>query len=587
QCVFALADSLSILQGSICGFTIVTGGAARLVFGYDSYGNTCGQRNEQIEGVRLSGLDHTDRKFVFFLDPCNIDIVQRKIKSMALCVSLCPTEELKTYQDLKRFAMVNGSELCSYELAAHRYPVLEQRTTKCPKLPVPPSKPLPVFNRCTPVDISCYARFAEAVVTFVGDNSVLHRLIAGVAASKEIIIGLCVLALFLSMILMVIIRYISAVLVWILTSLVVLGSLAGTSVLWWLYIDYRLYGNDTSSKVLKETDCVFCLQIILLLLMLFMRKRVALTIALFHVAGKVFIHLPLLTLQPFVTFFALLLFWIYWILVLLFLGTTGQLQLLTGPLQYLTWYHAVGLVWISEFILACQQMTVAGAVVTYYFTRDKNRLPVTPILSSVLRLVRYHLGTVAKGSFIITLVKIPRLILMYIHNQLKGKENACARCMLKTCICCLWCLEKCLNYLNQNAYAATAINSTSFCTSARDAFVILVENALRVATINAIGDFVLFLGKILIVTTTAFAGVLLLNYQRDYAEWLLPLIIVCLFSFLVAHCFLSIFEIVVDVLFLCFAIDTKYNDGTPGKEFFMDKALMVRSFVCFPQSSVN
>ncbi|XP_067374042.1 choline transporter-like protein 1 isoform X9 [Channa argus] len=494
-----------------------------------------------------------------------------------------------------------SSELCSYELAGHKYPGLPERFSKCPKLPVPPSKPLPVFNRCTPVDISCYAKFAEAVVTFVGDNSVLHRLIAGVAASKEIIIGLCVLALGLSMILMVIIRYISAVLVWILTSLIVLGSLAGTSVLWWLYIDHRLYGNDTSSKVTKETREVevsrdsgqallvyavaaTVFTIILLLLMLFMRKRVALTIALFHVAGKVFIHLPLLTLQPFVTFLALLLFWIYWILVLLFLGTTGNPVQneetgltefrLTGPLQYLTWYHAVGLVWISEFILACQQMTVAGAVVTYYFTREKNRLPVTPVLSSVLRLVRYHLGTVAKGSFIITLVKIPRLILMYIHNQLKGKENACARCLLKTCICCLWCLEKCLNYLNQNAYAATAINSTSFCTSARDAFVILVENALRVATINAIGDFVLFLGKILIVTSTAFAGVLLLNYQRDYAEWLLPLIIVCLFSFLVAHCFLSIFEIVVDVLFLCFAIDTKYNDGTPGKEFFMDKALM-------------
>lgn len=78
------------------------------------------------------------------------------------------------------------------------------------------------------------------------------------------------------------------------------------------------------------------------------------------------------------------------------------------------------------------------------------------------------------------------------------------------------------------------------------------------------------------MTSTAFAGVMLLNYQRDYAEWLLPLAIVCLFSFLVAHCFLSVFEIVVDVLFLCFAIDTKYNDGTPGKEFFMDKALMVK-----------
>ena len=41
-----------------------------------------------------------------------------------------------------------------------------------------------------------------------------------------------------------------------------------------------------------------------------------------------------------------------------------------GPQQYMVWYHAVGLIWISEFILACQQMTVAGAVVTYYFTRS-------------------------------------------------------------------------------------------------------------------------------------------------------------------------------------------------------------------------
>ncbi|CAB1337319.1 unnamed protein product [Coregonus sp. 'balchen'] len=565
---FLLFTVFCVGMGSICGFTIATGGAGRLVFGYDSYGNTCGQRNEQIEGVRLSGLDQTDKKYVFFLDPCNIDIVQRKIKSMALCVSLCPDEELKTYQDLKRFAMHNGSELCSYELAGHKYPGLPERFDKCPKLPVPPSKSLPVFNRCTPVDISCYAKFAEAVVTFVSDNSVLHRLIGGVMASKEIIVGLCLLAL------------------------------AGTSILWWLYIDYRLTANETLSKETAETTetkdakeeaemtrdngqalLVYAIAatvftVILFLLMLFMRKRVALTIALFHVAGKVFIHLPLLTLQPFCTFLALLLFWMYWGLVLLFLGTTGNPVQneetgltefrLTGPLQYMMWYHTVGLIWISEFILACQQMTVAGAVVTYYYTRDKTRLPVTPILSSVLRLMRYHLGTVAKGSFIITLVKIPRLMLMYVHNQLKGKENACARCMLKTCICCLWCLEKCLNYLNQNAYTATAINSTSFCTSARDAFVILVENALRVAAINAI----------LIVTSTAFAGVLLLNYQRDYAEWVLPLIIVCLFAFLVAHCFLSIFEIVVDVLFLCFAIDTKYNDGTPGREFYMDKALM-------------
>ncbi|XP_038837252.1 choline transporter-like protein 1 [Salvelinus namaycush] len=151
--------------------------------------------------------------------------------------------------------------------------------------------------------------------------------------------------------------------------------------------------------------------------------------------------------------------------------------------------------------------------------------------------------------------------------------------MLKACICCLWCLTKCLTYLNQNAYTATDINITSFCKSTRDlrhVFVILVENVFRVATINTMGDFVLFLGKVLIVSCTAFAVVLALNYQRDYTVWVLPLLIFCLFFWLVAHCFLSVFEIVVDVLFLCFAVDTKHNDGSPGREFYMDKALMVR-----------
>eukprot|EP00063_Salmo_salar_P075841 XP_014050676.1 PREDICTED: choline transporter-like protein 1 [Salmo salar] len=466
----------------IAGFSISTGAASRLISGYDSYGNTCGQKNGKIEGVELSGRDQT-----------------------------------------------NNNEITSFH-PFYLYP------------------PLSVV---------------------------------------------------LSIILMVVIRYISVVLVWILTALVVLGSIGGTGVLWWLYVDHRTNltdqtGTSPTPQQQVATDNVQALlvyaifatvfTVILLLLLFFMRKRVALTITLFHVAGKVFTHLPLLALQPFWTFLSLMLFWVSWLGVLLFLGTAGSPvqseeaglveYRMSGPLQYMVWYHAVGLIWISQFILACQQMTVAGAVVTYYFTRNKSELPMTPIVSSMLCLTRYHLGTVAKGSFIITLVEIPRLILTYIHNQLKGKENACARCMLKSCICCLWCLKKCLMYLNQNAYTATAINSTSFCTSARDAFFILVENALRVATINTVGDFVLFLGKVLIVSCTAFVGVLSLNYQRDYTVWVLPLLIVCLFSWLVAHCFLSVFEIVVDVLFLCFAVDTKHNDGSPGREFYMDKALM-------------
>ncbi|XP_008587397.1 PREDICTED: choline transporter-like protein 1 [Galeopterus variegatus] len=420
-------------MGFICGFSVATGAAARLVSGYDSYGNICGQKNAKLEAIPNSGMDHTHRKYC-----------ERR-----------------------------GSELCSYSLKPSEYTTSSKSSVLCPKLPVPASAPIPFFHRCAPVNISCYAKFAEALITFVSDNSVLHRLISGVMTSKEIILGLCLLSLVLSMILMVIIRYISRVLVWILTILVILGSLGKLFFcLFYMVSNYFHDRNTVTSTNLKflfsplktvigAFPSVLSIQVILFLIMLVMRKRVALTIALFHVAGKVFIHLPLLVFQPFWTFFALVLFWVYWIMTLLFLGTTGSAVQndqgfvefkISGPLQYMWWYHVVGLIWISEFILACQQMTVAGAVVTYYFTRDKRNLPFTPILASVNRLIRYHLGTVAKGSFIITLVKIPRMILMYIHSQLKGKENACARCVLKSCICCLWCLEKCLNYLNQVKY---------------------------------------------------------------------------------------------------------------------------------------
>lgn len=583
----------------ICGFAIATGGASRLVSGYDSYGNTCGRNNtnKKIDGVPLSGKDMTENKYVFFLDPCNLDLINRKINSIALCVAKCPARELNTYKELKDFALSNGSYLCSYDIKSARYESSRERFTKCPKLPVPQSKAVPIFHRCIPMNVGCYAEFAQAFITFVSDNTVLRRVVAGVLTSKEIIMGLCVLALVLSLIMMVVIRYISKLLVWILTVLVIVGSVGGTGILWWLYADhnYSLSNNSTTifgkavaadngKALLVYAIGATIFTVVLLLVMFFMRKRVALTISLFHVAGKVFIHLPLLVLQPFWTFLSLMFFWVYWIAVLLFLGTSGspvknnstdvveyEMQ---GPLQYMVWYHLVGLIWISEFILAFQQMTIAGAVVTYYFTRNKSQIPALPVISSMLRTTRYHLGTLAKGSFIITLVKIPRLILTYIHSQLKGKENACARCMLKACVCCLWCLEKCLAYLNQNAYTATAINSTNFCTSAREAFVILVENALRVAAINTVGDFVLFMGKVLIVSCTAFAGILALNYQRDYTVWVLPLLIACLFAFLVAHCFLSVYENVVDALFLCFAVDTKYNDGSPGREYYMDKALM-------------
>ena len=56
-------------------------------------------------------------------------------------------------------------------------------------------------------------------------------------------------------------------------------------------------------------------------------------------------------------------------------------------IQYMWWYHLFGLLWGSQFLLACQQCAIAGAVAAWFFARDKSQLN-WPIMKSVQRIIR-------------------------------------------------------------------------------------------------------------------------------------------------------------------------------------------------------
>lgn len=59
----------------------------------------------------------------------------------------------------------------------------------------------------------------------------------------------------------------------------------------------------------------------------------------------------------------------------------------------------------------------------------------------------------------------------------------------------------------------SAIYGCNFCTGGRKAFQALSSNILRVAAINSVGDFVLFLGKVFVVTLTVVAGVYMMQVR--------------------------------------------------------------------------
>jgi hypothetical protein len=58
------------LKKIFLAYAIYSGGAERLLYGMDSYGNICGQNNTKTESMthKYNGLDMTTRPFVFYFD---------------------------------------------------------------------------------------------------------------------------------------------------------------------------------------------------------------------------------------------------------------------------------------------------------------------------------------------------------------------------------------------------------------------------------------------------------------------------------------------------------------------------------------
>ncbi|XP_046365305.1 choline transporter-like protein 1 [Haliotis rufescens] len=580
----------------IAAFSITKGDAFRLAYGYDSYGNTCDEDNtdKAIPNIEHSGLNLKGKSYVFFMD------VEHPKESMRICVNKCPHEDLDDLRQVAHFSKTTGSHLCRYDVTKDDYENLQGPQGlqgPCPMTPV--KKSVPLLNRCVPSPLSTLPQEVLGnIINFLNSSDTFHKVLSDLYNTWKEMIVLCFVAFFFALIMALLIRFFASVIVWLILGVVIIASLAGTAFLWWTYASVKnKLDNDFKLKIplldveisSENTFLTFSiiasvLTVILLLVILVMRKRISLVVALFHEAGKCISSMPCLLAQPIWTFFILLIFFVYWVIVLIYLATAEKVSINKSTkfveyiehenVSYFWWYHAIGLVWTGEFIIACQQLVISGAVATWYFTRDKESIKCA-ICVSIGRLVIYHLGSVALGSLVITLIKMPRMILMYLNKKLKTSENSCAQFCMKCCICCLWCVEKCLKYLNANAYTLVAISGKNFCKSAKRAFIILVSNSLRVAAINSIGDFMLFLGKLGVMGATAAVGIMWLKSRTDLHFFAIPVLLVCVFAYFVAHSFLTVYEMVIDALLLCFCEDCDMNDGSPERPFFASKDLMV------------
>uniref|UniRef100_A0AAQ4PMV9 Choline transporter-like protein n=1 Tax=Gasterosteus aculeatus aculeatus TaxID=481459 RepID=A0AAQ4PMV9_GASAC len=436
-----------------------------------------------------------------------------------------------------------------------------------------------------------------------------------------ILIGL-VIAMLTSLLFIVLLRFLAGIMVWIMIVLVILVVGYG---IFHCYMEYAALKGEAGANVTLQdlgfqTDFAVYLQIrqtwlafmiilaivevIIILLLIFLRKRILIAIALIKEASRAVAHVMSSLFYPLFTFVLLAMVIAYWAVTAVFLSTSNEPiykvfnetacdhsrttcdpAVKTPYHKYLIglqFYNVFLFFWCANFVTALGQMTLAGAFASYYWATVKpDDMPAFPVFSSLGRSLRYHTGTLAFGSLILSIVQIIRVLLEYLDHKLKGAQNKFTKFLLCCLKCCFWCLEKIIKFLNRNAYIMVAIYGKSFCTSARDAFLLLMRNMIRVAVLDKVTDFLLFLGKLLIVGLVGIFAFFFFSGRVKAFEntaphlnyYWVPILTVVVGSYLIAHGFFSVYAMCVDTLFLCFCEDLERNDGSAAKPYYMSSTL--------------
>ncbi|XP_077413840.1 choline transporter-like protein 2 isoform X1 [Vanacampus margaritifer] len=657
-CIFFIIAILLYIAVGILAWS--QGDPRKVIYPTDSRGQFCGQAGTPLENKPLL--------FYFNIMKCASPMVLLEFQcpTTQMCVEKCPEKFMtliKAYSNRKDFDYYKS--FCK-EGVTNSMAITEiLKLGLCPAM-LTPSKPF--TRRCFP------ALGQKGGVITVGNNSHFDDgtgkmrdakdLLDGVKNATVVIearqvvmkifedytqswywilIGL-VIATVLSLIFIVLLRFLAGIMVWVMVALVIIVIGYG---IFHCYMEYAaLKGTPGADVTLQDlgfqTDFSVYLQIrqtwlafmiilaivevIIILLLIFLRKRILIAIALIKEASKTIGHVMCSLLYPLFTFLLLAIVIAYWATTAVFLSTSNEpiykvfnetacehSRKTCDPANYTTtsmkaqcpdseclfafyggetvyhkyliglqFYNVFLFFWCANFVTALGQMTLAGAFASYYWAFVKpDDMPSFPIFSSLGRSLRYHTGTLAFGSLILSIIQIIRVLLEYLDHKLKGAHNKCTRFLMCCLKCCFWCLEKCIKFLNRNAYIMVAIYGKNFCTSARDAFFLLMRNMIRVAVLDKVTDFLLFLGKLLIVGLVGVFAFFFFSGRVKAFEntaphlhyYWVPILTVVVGSYLIAHGFFSVYAMCVDTLFLCFCEDLERNDGSAARPYYMSTTL--------------
>ncbi|CAE7470350.1 slc44a4 [Symbiodinium sp. CCMP2456] len=181
-----------------------------------------------------------------------------------------------------------------------------------------------------------------------------------------------------------------------------------------------------------------------------------------------------------------------------------------------------------------------------------------PILLAFLRLCRHHLGSLVFGSCIMAIATALRLIFEYVAAKTKDQEsNPVVRAAVCACRCCLWCLERCLQFITEYAYVYVAVTGKTFCSSAHASFVFFAKYPVQTAMDKMASA---ALGYLLCVTVPLGLAVVAFPWLSE-GSWPPCAIVIIALAYVTTRLAAGIYDVCITTLFVCVMRDCEHYDG--------------------------
>ncbi|XP_063925722.1 choline transporter-like protein 1 isoform X2 [Zophobas morio] len=367
---------------------------------------------------------------------------------------------------------------------------------------------------------------------------------------------------------LVLLRFAPAPFVWGILIFSILVLLGTTGLLWTSYFQGKDVFDERSislAPVLAWT--IFAVTILIIFMVIF--KRIGLVIQLYKETTKVLAAMPL------VVFFPIFIAFIQMIVFMAVIVTTiciWNFKELTKRDENVYKYELSGVAiltivfnifvatWAMRFVSGVQSMTIAGGVARWYFSKNKDHVN-SPVWSSFKVTLKYHLGTIAFGSLLMTLFAVVKMFLKLCCR------NSCCKCCEK--FCCNQ-AEVLLKFLSGNSYILTAIHGQSFLRSARRATKLVLTNIGNIVAINCVGDFIL---AVIIIVLSVLATAISFALFKDTGPVGTKTAIGCFFiNTVIIYVIFGTFQTIIDSLFICFCEDSVMNDGI-SRPYYMSRGL--------------